>query len=400
MTDLQPIDPKARIEILDVLRGFALLGILFNNILYFSGYAFRPFDELGTNATFHLDEQLYWFLDLVVTAKFYTLFCILFAVGFYLQLSRHTDDTSGFLSVYRRRLTILLAIGVLHSLFWFGDILALYALIGFVLIYFRNVRGKKLLRLAVFFIFLPTIVDLALLPFSPPEPTVPEGLAHSAFPDITPAAVMSIFKEGNIADVFSLNLHHLVWRWLSHIPSGRFVVVFGIFLLGYYLASINFFEEKVRSTRLLFFALVIGLSTTVVALAMDGNLYRFPPTLSNAVYKTLLTIGQISLCLFYVATIARLRQTPWGEKILSPLRPVGRMALTNYISQTLICVLIFYNFGLNLIGELGLVSAAGIAIGVLVFQVIISNLWLGHFRYGPLEWAWRSLTYREIIPIK
>lgn len=400
MTTLQPVDPKKRIELLDVLRGFALLGILFNNILYFSGYTFQPFDELRTSPTFQIDETLYNVLDIVITAKFYTLFSILFAVGFHLQLTRHTGDATDFLKTYRRRLFILLLIGVLHSLFWFGDILLLYSLIGFILIFFRNMAKKKLLRLALFFIFLPTIIDLALLPFAQAGGTVQPVLAHTTYPDMTPAAVMSMFTNGSVSELFYLNIHHLIWKWLAFIPSGRLVTLFGIFVLGYYLGSINFFEDGVKSKTLLLLGLAIGFSATFLAMTMGGNPYQFPPTLSNTLYKSLLVVGQIGICSFYVVSIARLLQTPSGRKVLGYLRPVGRMALTNYISQSLVCVFIFYNFGLNLIGALGLVYAVGIAVSVLSFQVILSNLWLKYFEYGPLEWVWRSLTYRKRIMIR
>jgi uncharacterized protein len=400
MEILQPIDPGRRIEVLDVLRGFALLGILFNNILYFSGYSFQPLDELRKNPTFQLDEKLFSFLDIVITAKFYTLFSILFAVGFYLQLNRHTNDSSDFMKTYRRRLFILLLIGVLHSLFWNGDILLMYSLLGFILLWFRNMKKEKLIRFAIFFIFLPAIIDLVLLPFTHASGVIQPKLAHTTYPDMTPAAVMSIFKNGSVSEIFYLNIHHLIWKWLSYIPSGRMITMFGIFVLGYYLGSINFFEDKIKSTKLLVLGLVVGLSTTVIAVTMGGNPYQFPPTLLNIAYKSLLDVGQISMCLFYVASIARLLHTTSGHKFLCYLRPVGRMALTNYLFQSLICVFIFYNFGMNLFGEMGLVYVDCIAISVLIFQVILSNLWLNYFKFGPLEWVWRSLTYRKRIMIR
>ena len=134
MTTQKPIDPKNRIEIFDILRGFAILGIIFNNILYLSGYAFIPFDDLRQFPNFQLNENIYQFLDIIITAKFYTLFSILFAVGFYLQFSKHRKDPIDFLRTYRRRLFILLLIGLIHILIWFGDILLIYAMIGFVFI--------------------------------------------------------------------------------------------------------------------------------------------------------------------------------------------------------------------------------------------------------------------------
>lgn len=123
MKTFAPIEPKQRIEILDILRGFALLGIIFNNMQYLSGYAFTPFDTLKEIINFKLNEDVYHLLDIIITAKFYTLFSFLFATGFYIQLSKHTEDSTDFLKTYRRRLFILLVIGAVHSLIWFGDIL-------------------------------------------------------------------------------------------------------------------------------------------------------------------------------------------------------------------------------------------------------------------------------------
>ena len=158
MTTPKPVDPKKRIEILDVLRGFALSGIIFNNILYLSGYSFIPFSNLSRFLNFEINEKIFHFLDIIITAKFYTLFSILFAVGFYLQFSKHREHSIDFLGTYRRRLVILLIIGLIHSLLWFGDILFLYAIIGFILILFRNVKTKNLFRWSLFFILFPIFV--------------------------------------------------------------------------------------------------------------------------------------------------------------------------------------------------------------------------------------------------
>jgi len=155
MKTFTPTEPKLRIEILDILRGFALLGIIFNNMQYLSGYAFTPFDTLKQIVNFQQNEDLYHLLDILVTAKFYTLFSFLFATGFFIQLSRHTEESADFLKIYRRRLWILLVIGALHGLIWFGDILLSYAIIGFILILFRNVKQKNLLRWSICILLLP-----------------------------------------------------------------------------------------------------------------------------------------------------------------------------------------------------------------------------------------------------
>lgn len=223
MTNNQPIEPKHRIEILDILRGFALIGIIFMNMGFFSGYVFMPFDDLKQITNFQLDEKVYSFLDIIVTGKFYTLFSILFAVGFYIQYNKNKQNSINFLNTYRRRLFILLLIGVLHSSIWFGDILLMYSIFGFILILFRNVNSKNLFRWSLFFLLFPLLMDLSLLPFSEgmraanPENTV--AVAHIQYPDITPEEVISTFQNGSIADIFFLN---------SYYKQDKFLCVFSM----------------------------------------------------------------------------------------------------------------------------------------------------------------------------
>ncbi|MBN2175071.1 MAG: DUF418 domain-containing protein [Bacteroidales bacterium] len=404
MPNLTPTEPRQRIEILDILRGFALLGIIFNNILYLSGYSFIPFTELRETPTFQWDEKIYHLLEIIVSGKFYTLFSMLFAVGFFLQLSRNRDRTIDFLKIYRRRLFILLLIGLIHILIWFGDILFLYALIGYILILFRNTKTKNLFRWSLFFLFMPVLIDLAMLPFFHASgTTIAEtyaSAAHTNYPDMTAGEVFDTFKFGSIKEIFFLNIHHTLWKWLSYLLSRRFLTVLGIFLLGYYLSATGFFQDKSKSTRLFLSSLIIGLSASISAEVLGGSQLQFPPTLSNIFYKILSLTGQIFLCFFYITFIYKAAQTSIGKRLLNYLKPVGRTALTNYISQTILLIIIFYNFGFNFFGELSLIAICGVAISVIVFQIIVSNIWLKYFQFGPLEWVWRCLTYKKRLRIR
>ena len=403
MTSNQPIEPKQRIEILDILRGFALLGIIFMNMGFFSGYVFMPFDDLEQITDFQLDEKLYSFLDVIVTGKFYTLFSLLFAVGFYIQYEKNKEDSINFLKTYRRRLFFLLLIGFLHSLIWFGDILLVYSIFGFILILFRNVKSKNLILWSIFFLLFPLLIDLCLLPFSEalssasPEKTA--ALAHVQYPDMTVEAVIRTFQNGSIVDLFFLNIHNLVWKFLGYIPSGGYFKFLGIFLLGYYFASIELFTKKTKSS-LLITSLIVGLLATFSAKIIGGSSYMFPSTPLNMLYKFLVLAGQIFMCIFYITSISKIVQTSIGKKAFGYLIPVGRMALSNYLFQTIIMIIIFYNFGFNLIGKIGLLHTSGIAILILVLQIILSHIWLRHFKFGPLEWIWRSLTYKKRIDIR
>lgn len=403
MTALKPTEPKQRIEILDILRGFALLGIIFNNMLYFSGYSFIPFDDLKQITNFQLDENIFSFLDFIIRAKFYTLFSILFAVGFYLQFNKYREDSIDFLKTHRRRIFILLIIGFIHSLIWFGDILLTYSIIAFILILFRSMKTKNVLRWALFFILLPLLLDLTVFPFAQAPDLISAGntaaVAHVNYPDMAPKVVINIFQNGTITELFFLNIHNIVWKYLSYIPSGGLLKILGIFLLGYYLASIGFFTEKTKSTFFLIFSLIIGLLATISSKILGGNVYQFPPTLPNILYKFLIVAGQIFMCIFYIISIFKITQTSIGKRVLNHLIPVGRMALSNYLFQTFIMITIFYNFGFNLIGRIGLIPVMGIVAAVLVLQIIFSNVWLRCFRFGPFEWVWRSLTYWQRQPM-
>ncbi|MCD4692741.1 MAG: DUF418 domain-containing protein, partial [Calditrichales bacterium] len=370
MTTLKPIEPKQRIEILDILRGFALLGIIFNNMLYFSGYSFMPFDNLKQIINFSLNESIYSFLDFIIRAKFYTLFSILFAVGFYLQFNKYREDSIDFLKTYRRRIFILLIIGFIHSLIWFGDILLTYSIIAFILILFRNARTKNILRWALFFMLLPLLLDLTVFPFvQAPDVISAENtaaVAHVIYPDMAPEVVINTFQNGAITELFFLNIHNIVWKYLSYIPSGGLLKILGIFLFGYYFASIGFFTNKNKSNSLLISSLIIGLLATISAKILGGNVYQFPPTLPNILYKFLLTAGQIFMCIFYIISIFKIAQTSIGKRVLNHLIPVGRMALSNYLFQTIIMITIFYNFGFNLIGRIGLIPIMGIVLTILI----------------------------------
>lgn len=404
MENIKPVDPKMRIDILDILRGFALLGIIFNNIQYFSGYTFIPFSTLKLFTHYNLNEWIYHFLDIIVTAKFYTLFSILFAVGFYLQYSKYREEASAFLKTYRRRLFILLLIGIVHSLVWFGDILFLYAVVGFILILFRNVKSKNLLKFSVFFFILPFLLNfLFMLFYKGPGPAgeeIIQSIAHSNFPGKAPDSIVNTFVNGNIFDLFSQNIFLLKWKWMGYIPSGRLFVTLGIFLLGYYLGSIQFFKKRPVSLSLVAGSFLIGFFFTLAAYGRGGDIHMFPSNPSNELFRLLILVGHIFMCFFYILLIFRINQHKFGKTILHYLKPVGRMALTNYFMQTLICKLLFCNFGFDLICRTEFLYAVIMVITILVFQIIFSNLWLSYYRFGPLEWAWRSLTYKKMVRIR
>ncbi|KJD34985.1 hypothetical protein PW52_12885 [Tamlana sedimentorum] len=400
-----PIDPNKRIEIIDILRGFALLGIIFMNMSFFSGYMFMPFDELKQISNFELDNKLYSFLGVIVTGKFYTIFSILFAVGFYIQFNKNRDRTADFLKTYRRRLFILLIIGILHTLFWYGDILLTYSIFGFILILFRNVKPKILLRWSLFFLLVPFLFDFALLLYIEAlQPNIPANtdeipMSRISYPDMSNVDLINTFRDGSVIEIFKLNIHNFIWKHLGYIPSGGYFTFLGIFLLGYYLASIEFFKKTPKSTKLIVIVLICGIIITIANKFLGGNAYGIP-TLQNIRYKFLSKVGQLLISLSYIMAIIKIAQTAIGKKVFKYLIPVGRTALSNYLIQTILMVVIFYNFGFSLFGKIGLIPTFAISIIIVIIQIIASNIWLKHYRFGPFEWVWRSLTYKKRINIR
>jgi len=405
MSISKPIEPNKRIEIIDILRGFALLGIIFMNMSFFSGYMFMPFEELKQISNFGLDNKLYNLLEITVTGKFYTIFSILFAVGFYIQINKNPDRTVDFLRTYRRRLFILFIIGILHTLFWYGDILLTYSIYGFILILFRNVKPKKLLRWSLFFLFVPLLLDFALLPFTEallalnPANTNQTPIARTSYPDMLNVDVINIFRKGSVSEIFKLNIHNFIWKQLKNIPSGGYFKFLGIFLLGYYLASVDFFKKTPKSTKLILTILISGIIITISSKLLGGNAYEVP-TLQNIRYKFLSMVGQLLMSISYIMVIIKIAPTLIGKRVLKYLIPLGRTALTNYIIQTVLMIVIFYNFGFSLFGKIGLIPTFIIAVIIVVIQIILSNIWLKYYQFGPLEWVWRSLTYKKRMKIR
>jgi uncharacterized protein len=296
-------------------------------------------------------------------------------------------------------------IGFIHGLFWSGDILFTYAIYGFILILFRNVKPKNLLRCSIFFIFIQVAIDFALLPFTEallalnPASTAVLPIAHISYPDMTNETLIQTFREGSVLDIVKLNIHNTIWKYMSYIPSGGYFKFLGIFLLGYYLASIEFFTQKPKSTILIVGTLIIGLAITISAKLLGGSSYGVP-TLQDILYKTLLIVGQLVMSVSYIMAIIKIAQFSAGIRLLKYLIPLGRTALSNYILQTVFMVFIFYSFGLGLYGKIGLMTTMVVSILIVLSQVILSNLWLKYFRFGPLEWLWRSLTYKKWIKIR
>ncbi len=408
---LAPVPQAERIQIVDILRGFALFGILLVNMPLFN----RPFQTIlfpADPAAPWFDRAAEWLIHCLGEGKFYAMFSLLFGLGLTLLMGRVEGRGARFVPLYLRRLLVLLGIGLIHAfLIWVGDILIMYALLGFLLILFRKARPRTLLIWAVILIAVPLLFTVGSTALVALGRTVPEAAAQmdQAFAqteagyaaDLARAA--QVYATGTFAEITRQRLRDYSTMGLVSFWALGFNVL-ALFLIGVYFGKRRIFQDvaghRPLFRKLLLWGLLIGLPANALYATLIMNFPRFEPTWELAAATVAQGIGAPLLSLAYLSALVLLSERPaWGRR-LSVLAPVGQMALTNYLLQSVICTLLFYSYGLGLFGKVG--HAAGIALTVVIYllQIPFSNWWMRRFQYGPAEWLWRSLTYLRLQPFR
>jgi uncharacterized protein len=397
-----PVAKGERVQVIDVLRGFALLGILVVNMAAFRG---PIFSEAGAEAGvfFAVPDRVAAFLiSFGFEQKFYVLFSFLFGYGLAVQMGRAAARGAPFVPRFLRRLFGLLMIGVAHALLLFsGDILVTYALLGVILLLLRNARDRVLLGVAaVLTALLPLVFIVAGTAFA----ALPDGGVEPGFQAGALAEAESSVEayRGSPTEVIGERVREypgaLGFALLAQGPSAL-----AMFLLGLWAGRRRLFERVEDSLSLLRRVLAIGLIVGVpgaLIWATFGGLdgFAFGPSFLLAGATDFATAPFLSAA--YVATITLLYRTPAWERRLGFLAPVGRMALSNYLLQSLVGALIFTGYGLGLYGRVG--AAGGLVLSVAIFaaQIPLSAWWLRRFDFGPAEWLLRSFTYARLQPIR
>ncbi|GAA5023698.1 membrane protein [Marivirga lumbricoides] len=400
---MQPTQPHERHLILDVLRGFALIGVLFANMPYHSGFWMLSPEAQANMQQAEAGHVLMWLLHFFSDGKFYSIFSMLFGIGFALQLQRSLDRNEPFAGRFSRRLLILFLFGLLHAVFFFvGDILTVYALLGFVLLLFTKVSDKGLLRWAIILLIIP-VIQYAFMWYGQQTASIAEVTGAAGAPPFE--QLILAYQSGSLKDILMFNAGGLVFgRYPDLIFTGRFFRVFAMFLLGFYVARKQFFvniaAHRPLFKKVMMWGVVIGIPCNVVLaqLMTSEAYYSFAPL--GIIQPIVYAYGVPALGLFYACGIALLYQKQIFKNILSVLAPFGRMALTNYIMQSIICCLIYNSYGLGLFGTDGPLAFTAVGLGILIFQLVFSHVWLTKFQYGPMEWLWRVITYRKMQPIK
>lgn len=406
---LAPITPGERIVALDVLRGFALLGIALMNIEWFS----RPIQELGSGlpaGAGALDQAAGWLIYVFVQGKFWALFSLLFGIGFAVMAERAQAAGRPFIAPYLRRTAVLLGLGIAHALLlWVGDILHSYALAALaVLVMFRNARPAELLTwagLIYLLLWLVMLMPAALLAVAPgalqPDSAALTVQLERHADTIRHAA--TVYASGDWGAVTALRAR----EFAALLDNNIFVVpaAMSFFLLGGWLYRSGRIrapgEHLAFFRRLALFALPLGaalaLASAAIATTMDYPLPSARQFLAMAVMwpaDAILMLGYVGAL---VLLLQRARVGAWLRRWLAP---AGRMALTNYLLQSLIAGSLFYGYGLGLWGQVPRAAQVALVAVIFALQCLLSRCWLTLFRYGPLEWLWRGITYLKLPPLR
>ncbi len=401
---VDPVKSSERYVILDVLRGIALFGICLANYPEFSLYTFQKKEVIEAMPTAGIDHLWRYFHYTFIDGKFYSLFSLLFGIGFSIILAKAVQRGKG-LGIFYRRMFILAIIGFVHLLFlWAGDILLLYALVGLLLPLFRNVSNRKLLIISASLIFFPIAIDaFRLLTDSQFTLLIPiekaiqyfsakNGITSDNFP-------VWLLESKSYSDVVKFNLPGSFIRCQEFIEGNRIFKVLGLFIFGLYLGRNRIYAQLDERITLLKkirdYGFLVGLPLSCLFAWSEVNQHPMGLVVNSIIYA----VSVVPLSLAYASAVCIWYTKHKDLRFFKTMAMPGRMALTNYIGQSVIGMIIFYGIGFEL-ALIGLIYVELIAAGVFVFQILFSSIWLRYFQFGPLEWIWRMLTYGKWLKIR
>ncbi len=375
---------KNRVESLDLLRGFSLLGIFIANMLMFHSpmMYIDPYTWFSTGS----DATAFAWIDIFVQGSFYPIFAFLFGYGMNMQYEKALKTNQRFTSMMVRRLTVLLAFGLIHAVFiWSGDILFTYATLGFLLLFLVRMPAKWLWSFATVLYVIP--VGFLYVMTKLVVRIDPDLMAAELIDTGKIEAALSTFSIGTVSEIFYFRL----MEWLTYGLSSTFLGIFIILPLIMFGAAMSKYKLFERASEVKGKLLLVALITLPIGLGIKVLPYVRTPSydivqLQDTFGGVLLAAGYIALFLF-VSTSAKF------SAFFSPVGKAGRMSLTTYITQSILATLIFYSYGFGLYGKVSVWTGTFIAIGVFILQVIFAEFWLAKFRTGPIEKLWRIGTY-------
>jgi uncharacterized protein len=405
ISSVAPVRSQERIVMLDVLRGFALFGILIMNIQSFAMPEAAYFIPLAYGDLTGANLIVWWFSHLFADQKFMTLFSMLFGAGIVLMTAKAERGGRRSLGLHYRRMFWLLVIGLLHGyLLWSGDILALYAVCGFIVYWCRRWPARRQLIAGILVFAVGPLIGLAgsqMLAFAPAEVRA-EMVADFWPPADVIQAELAAYRGGW--------REQMAFRVPTTVEMGTEGLLYwgiwragGLMLIGMALFNWGVFSGQ-RSTR--FYAVLIAIGALI---ALPIIAYGAQQNFNRGWEPIYVRLGpgyqfnywsSVFVSLAYVGVIVFWLRAGWLPWLQHALAAVGRTALTNYLAQTLLATFIFYGHGLGLFGSVTHTQQLLVVLGIWTIELIVSPLWLRYFRFGPAEWAWRSLTYWSVQPMR
>ena len=385
-----------RLPVIDSLRGLALFGVFGANLLIFSGFEYMTEQQSASLTTTGFDRIARLAERMLIENKFMGLFSFLFGISFWLFLDRVSARGRPATQLFYRRIGWLFLIGALHGwLLWCFDILRFYALWALLLPLFVLMPLRRLLATALCAaVLVPAVVAgiRGLLPRTP-------GVGEAA-----DALALAAFSKGSYAEVLSANWKYDWYLTLSVGQIGYQVAVFGRLLLGLTAARAlvlsDLASHRTLLRRVLWIGALIGLTGNAVFAAelfCDARGFALP-----FLRRLVVESGFLGLTLAFAAGLALLHTMPGWTRRVETLAPLGRMALSAYLCQTVFGIWLFYGFppGPHLMGKVGPGALALICVTGYAIQVWLAHVWMRRFAFGPAEWLWRSLTYWQAQPMR
>lgn len=398
----QPTTQRA--DLLDALRGFALFGVVFSNFAMLSFWLFTSPEEKAALPGARFDPWVDVFHGLLIDGKFYSIFSMLFGIGFGFFLEKGHD---GLWRFYRRML-VLLVIGWLHMRYlWEGDILFLYASLGLFLPLFRKVSDRALIIIATVLLLSPIAIDAATVMtdgYSDPGARRRDlALAADAQLGVSEGSINDMVPNGGLHEFVLYMKGAWLWRMEHILGSNRIPKVLAMFLIGLWVSRRKLFlrqkESRVLLRRLCFLGLALGLPASFLMWWSNEHLERLPNA-EGLIATVGYAFGVVPLALAYAAGFTLLWSKESWQRWLRKLAPMGRMALTNYLMQTIIGLTLFTGMGFGCGTRVSSITFEGIAIMLFFLELAWSMWWLKRFQFGPFEWLWRSLTYGKVMPMR
>ncbi|MES2274940.1 MAG: DUF418 domain-containing protein [Bacteroidota bacterium] len=380
---IQPIAPSKRTAIVDMLRGWALLGVVLMNYtdLYYLDRNFKNFHpDL-------LTKILSNFSGIVFAAKSWTMLSMLFGYGFAVLITNVSNKGINPVKFFTIRMFWLFVLAFVNSAFWFGDILKDYAFMGLILLFFYKIKPKPA--------FIICVVLLALLPVIQPLVNHIHSTSNDTFMKLFP-----LYHSASLLNNFKFNL---LATYYGEIISPQYAITVHIamlicFLLGYSAQRVDFFnklaDNKKYIKRVFWYMLLIALVLTVFALFADKMKWTYYKYYNPRYYIVL------SIMLFTVAALCWLYIAGKLKRFFSSMEVIGKMTLTNYMTQSVIIFFVFNGAGLGIGSKLPFWFYMVLPISIYIAQVYFSKWWLSRYNYGFVEWIWRQLSYNKRLPLK